>query len=159
VIEREAYPRGTGYTSMKPYLSITVLAVGMSVLGFGVGRVSFTAFTTHTNLAIDVVQTIEPDAKCAPMYNGEGAALTYSASCRLPNKATLMCSIDVGSTQSNGKNGPRGLECATLIPAPQAAQAAQATQAAPLPPPAPAPALPAPAAPPVVAPAPSDAGR
>ena len=134
--QREARASHAGYRDMKNLLLALAVCTACA--------------PPRHNLAIDIVQTIEPDAKCTGMYAGEGSSLTYSASCRLPNKATLMCSVDVSSTLSQGNQPPRGLSCATIVPAPQTAAAT------PPPPPAPAP---APVAPSVVPVAPADAGR
>lgn len=63
------------------------------------------------NLAAEIVLAVEPDAKCDPLYNGEGPTLTYSARCKLPSKAVIYATVSTDK-------GP-GIQQLNSAPAPQ----------------------------------------
>ena len=110
---------------MKP-----ISAFGLAVLFIGLGFIIGVQIPhARHNLATDVVLTVEPDAQCTSMYNGEGPALTYSTRCKLPNKAVLMCSVDTSSAAGKEK----GLACVTVLAPPQPPAPPQAAAAPPAP--------------------------
>lgn len=62
------------------------------------------------NLVIDVVTTVEENAKCTSLFQGEGTTKVHAAYCKLANKVIVFCSLDTA----------QGFRCAPLNAGPPA---------------------------------------